>query len=214
MQADKSRPSPSQEHSCRPGWTWWNRNFDRRCRRPGKRRPATVWHEVSRGRGRGRGSRPGQSRGTWWLAVRLPGVGVRRRLRRWCGPRHRRPGPGELGVMLFDTAEVYGFGRSERILTEALGADRSEVVAASKGLPVAPFPASCPASRAGQRPPVMQLVDGVGHRRLLYPGFGSPLPQQVRRGVVCRGMAGPSRSAGIPLAAGQCWMRWPLVTVS
>lgn len=43
--------------------------------------------------------------------------------------------------MLFDTAEVYGFGRSERILTEALGADRSEVVAASKGLPVAPFPA-------------------------------------------------------------------------
>ena len=45
-----------------------------------------------------------------------------------------------LGVTLFDTAEVYGFGKSERILGEALGADRSEVVVASKVFPVAPFP--------------------------------------------------------------------------
>lgn len=29
-----------------------------------------------------------------------------------------------LGVTLFDTAEVYGFGRSERILAEALGDQR------------------------------------------------------------------------------------------
>jgi len=47
----------------------------------------------------------------------------------------------ELGVTLFDTAEVYGFGRSERILAEALGADREQVVVASKVFPVAPFPA-------------------------------------------------------------------------
>lgn len=47
----------------------------------------------------------------------------------------------ELGVTLFDTAEVYGFGRSERILAEALGHERSEVVVASKIFPVAPFPA-------------------------------------------------------------------------
>lgn len=46
-----------------------------------------------------------------------------------------------LGVTLFDTAEVYGFGRSERILAEALGDQRSEVVVASKVFPVAPFPA-------------------------------------------------------------------------
>jgi aryl-alcohol dehydrogenase-like predicted oxidoreductase len=46
----------------------------------------------------------------------------------------------ELGVTLFDTAEVYGFGRSERILGEALGAGRTEVVVASKVFPVAPFP--------------------------------------------------------------------------
>ena len=47
----------------------------------------------------------------------------------------------ELGVTLFDTAEVYGFGKSERILAQALGADRDRVVVASKVFPVAPFPA-------------------------------------------------------------------------
>ncbi len=47
----------------------------------------------------------------------------------------------ELGVTLFDTAEVYGTGRSERILGTALGDDRSKVVVASKIFPVAPFPA-------------------------------------------------------------------------
>ena len=47
----------------------------------------------------------------------------------------------ELGITLFDTAEIYGFGRSERILAEALGEDRSQVVVASKLFPVAPFPA-------------------------------------------------------------------------
>ena len=46
----------------------------------------------------------------------------------------------ELGVTLFDTAEVYGFGRSERILGEALGDERADVVVASKIFPVAPFP--------------------------------------------------------------------------
>jgi aryl-alcohol dehydrogenase-like predicted oxidoreductase len=46
----------------------------------------------------------------------------------------------ELGVTLFDTAEIYGFGRSERILGEALGGERTEVVVASKIFPVAPFP--------------------------------------------------------------------------
>ena len=46
-----------------------------------------------------------------------------------------------LGVTLFDTAEVYGTGRSERILGEALGDARAEVAVASKVFPVAPFPA-------------------------------------------------------------------------
>jgi aryl-alcohol dehydrogenase-like predicted oxidoreductase len=46
----------------------------------------------------------------------------------------------ELGITLFDTAEIYGFGRSERILGAALGHERGEVVVASKVFPVAPFP--------------------------------------------------------------------------
>jgi aryl-alcohol dehydrogenase-like predicted oxidoreductase len=46
-----------------------------------------------------------------------------------------------LGVTLFDTAEIYGLGRSERILGEALGDERTEVAVASKIFPVAPFPA-------------------------------------------------------------------------
>jgi aryl-alcohol dehydrogenase-like predicted oxidoreductase len=45
------------------------------------------------------------------------------------------------GVTLFDTAEEYGFGKSERILGEALGDDRAKVAVASKIMPVAPFPA-------------------------------------------------------------------------
>lgn len=44
----------------------------------------------------------------------------------------------ELGVTLFDTAEIYGFGRSERILGGALGADSADVFLATKILPVAP----------------------------------------------------------------------------
>ncbi|MBV9513143.1 MAG: aldo/keto reductase [Mycobacteriaceae bacterium] len=45
-----------------------------------------------------------------------------------------------LGVTLFDTAEIYGLGKSERILGEALGNKRAEVVVASKIMPIAPFP--------------------------------------------------------------------------
>ncbi|WP_374022511.1 aldo/keto reductase [Mycobacterium sp. HNNTM2301] len=46
-----------------------------------------------------------------------------------------------LGVTLFDTAEVYGLGKSERILGAALGDQRTNVAVASKIMPVAPFPA-------------------------------------------------------------------------
>lgn len=46
-----------------------------------------------------------------------------------------------LGVTLFDTAEVYGLGKSERILGEALGDERADVAVASKVFPVVPFPA-------------------------------------------------------------------------
>jgi aryl-alcohol dehydrogenase-like predicted oxidoreductase len=46
----------------------------------------------------------------------------------------------ELGVTMFDTAEVYGLGRSERILGQAIAGHREDVFLATKLLPVAPFP--------------------------------------------------------------------------
>lgn len=44
----------------------------------------------------------------------------------------------ELGVTLFDTAEIYSEGRSERILGRALGEDRESVFIADKIFPLAP----------------------------------------------------------------------------
>lgn len=44
----------------------------------------------------------------------------------------------DLGVTLFDTAEIYGFGRSERILGAALGENRSSVFLATKIFPILP----------------------------------------------------------------------------
>ena len=93
----------------------------------------------------------------------------------------------ELGVTLFDTAEIYGFGRSERILGEALGEERTDVVVASKIFPIAPFPPvvrrrwAGSASRLGlQRIPLYQLhwpnpvvrdpVAMLGMRELLDTG--------------------------------------------
>ena len=44
----------------------------------------------------------------------------------------------ELGVTLIDTAEMYGFGRSERIVGGAIEGRRDEVVLATKLLPILP----------------------------------------------------------------------------
>src|SRR5262245_42193634 len=44
----------------------------------------------------------------------------------------------DLGVTLFDTAEAYGFGRSERILGRALGERRASVFLATKIFPILP----------------------------------------------------------------------------
>jgi aryl-alcohol dehydrogenase-like predicted oxidoreductase len=46
----------------------------------------------------------------------------------------------ELGITLFDTAEVYGFGRSERILGAALEGHRDGALVATKLLPILPLP--------------------------------------------------------------------------
>ncbi|MCV7419345.1 aldo/keto reductase [Mycobacterium yunnanensis] len=89
-----------------------------------------------------------------------------------------------LGVTLFDTAEVYGFGKSERILGEALGDERADVVVASKVFPVAPFPpvvrrrARASAKRLGLRTiPLYQVhqANPVVPDSVIMPGMRSLL---------------------------------------
>ncbi|MCU1458413.1 MAG: hypothetical protein JWL73_2505 [Actinomycetia bacterium] len=46
----------------------------------------------------------------------------------------------ELGINLFDTAEIYGRGNSERILGQAIEGHRDQVFLASKILPIFPIP--------------------------------------------------------------------------
>jgi aryl-alcohol dehydrogenase-like predicted oxidoreductase len=86
----------------------------------------------------------------------------------------------ELGVTLFDTAEIYGFGRSERILGRALGEDRGSVFLATKILPVLPV-----APVVEQR--AVASANRLGARRLDLYQVHQPNPV-VRDGTIMRGM--------------------------
>jgi aryl-alcohol dehydrogenase-like predicted oxidoreductase len=86
----------------------------------------------------------------------------------------------ELGVTLFDTAEIYGFGRSERILGEALGEDRDSVFLATKIFPVVPV-----APVVEQR--AVASANRLGVRRLDLYQVHQPHPL-VRDGTIMRGM--------------------------
>ncbi|MHB1802127.1 MAG: aldo/keto reductase [Actinomycetes bacterium] len=94
----------------------------------------------------------------------------------------------ELGITLFDTAEVYGFGRSERILGAGLDDRRGDAFLATKLMPVAPVPGvveqrgMASARRLGVRaidlyqvhqpnPVVPDTVTMSGMRRLLDLGL-------------------------------------------
>ncbi|RIV36040.1 aldo/keto reductase [Micromonospora radicis] len=72
--------------------------------------------------------------GTWQFGSREWGYGPD--YERLAGDIVRRA--VELGVTVFDTAELYGFGRSERILGAALAGDRDKVNVATKIFPVLP----------------------------------------------------------------------------
>jgi aryl-alcohol dehydrogenase-like predicted oxidoreductase len=65
----------------------------------------------------------------------------------------------ELGITLFDTAEIYGDGQSERVLGEALGEDRASVFLATKARPILP-----PSFRLCQR--AMASASRLGVARL------------------------------------------------
>jgi aryl-alcohol dehydrogenase-like predicted oxidoreductase len=86
----------------------------------------------------------------------------------------------ELGVTLFDTAEIYGFGRSERILGEALGEDRESVFLATKLFPVLPV-----APVVEQR--AVASANRLGTRRLDLYQVHWPNPL-VKDGTIMRGM--------------------------
>jgi len=86
----------------------------------------------------------------------------------------------ELGVNLFDTAELYGFGRSERILGEALGADRESAFIATKIFPLLPV-----APVVEQR--AVASANRLGVRRLDLYQVHQPNPV-VRDGTIMRGM--------------------------
>jgi len=86
----------------------------------------------------------------------------------------------QLGVTLFDTAEIYGFGRSERILGRALGKNLESVFLATKILPVLPV-----APVVEQR--AVASANRLGARRLDLYQVHQPNPL-VRDGTIMRGM--------------------------
>jgi aryl-alcohol dehydrogenase-like predicted oxidoreductase len=86
----------------------------------------------------------------------------------------------ELGVTLFDTAEIYGFGRSERILGAAIGDDRESVFLATKLFPLLPI-----APVVEQR--AVASASRLGTRRLDLYQVHQPNPV-VRDGTIMRGM--------------------------
>ncbi len=86
----------------------------------------------------------------------------------------------ELGVSLFDTAEIYGFGRSERILGQALSDDRDSAFLATKILPVLPV-----APVVEQR--AVASANRLGVRRIDLYQVHQPNPL-VRDGTIMRGM--------------------------
>jgi aryl-alcohol dehydrogenase-like predicted oxidoreductase len=86
----------------------------------------------------------------------------------------------ELGVTLFDTAEIYGFGRSERILGQALGEDRDSAFLATKLFPLLPV-----APVVEQR--AVASANRLGVRKLDLYQVHQPNPL-VRDGTIMRGM--------------------------
>jgi aryl-alcohol dehydrogenase-like predicted oxidoreductase len=86
----------------------------------------------------------------------------------------------ELGITLFDTAEIYGFGRSERILGQALGEDRESAFLATKIFPLLPV-----APVVEQR--AVASANRLGARRLDLYQVHQPNPL-VRDGTIMRGM--------------------------
>jgi aryl-alcohol dehydrogenase-like predicted oxidoreductase len=94
----------------------------------------------------------------------------------------------ELGVTLFDTAEIYNSGNSERILGRALGSRRESVFIADKIFPVAPG-----VTLMKQRAMASAKRLGVSHLDLYQVHYPNPLVSD--RGIMRRMRA--SQRAGL-----------------
>jgi aryl-alcohol dehydrogenase-like predicted oxidoreductase len=92
----------------------------------------------------------------------------------------------ELGVTLFDTAEIYGSGRSERILGNALGEDAESVFLATKIFPIMPG-----AFIVRQRAAASMKRLGVGRLDLYQVHWPNPM---VPEGTIMRGMTALQRA--------------------
>jgi aryl-alcohol dehydrogenase-like predicted oxidoreductase len=86
----------------------------------------------------------------------------------------------ELGVTLFDTAEIYGFGRSERILGRALGKDAESAFIATKIFPILPV-----APVVEQRAVASAHRLGIARLDLYQVHQSNPF---IRDGTIMRGM--------------------------
>jgi aryl-alcohol dehydrogenase-like predicted oxidoreductase len=108
----------------------------------------------------------------------------------------------DLGVTLFDTAEIYGFGRSERILGEALGDRRPSVFLATKIFPLVPV-----APVVQQR--AVASANRLGTRLIDLYQVHQPNPL-FRDGTIMRGMSalqrvGLVREVGVSNYSVQRW---------
>ncbi len=99
----------------------------------------------------------------------------------------------ELGVTLFDTAEIYGFGRSERILGAALAQSRESAFLATKLFPFFPV-----APVVEQR--AVASANRLGVRRIDLYQVHQPNPV-IRDGTIMRGMRALQR-VGLVAEAG------------
>ena len=111
----------------------------------------------------------------------------------------------DLGVNVIDTAEVYGFGKSERIVGHAIAGRRNEAFVASKLLPVVPPIGPGYIAGRGRKSARRLGIETIDLYQVHWPnpivpivddcGGATPLARRRRR-------ASPRREQLLPLAAG------------
>jgi aryl-alcohol dehydrogenase-like predicted oxidoreductase len=83
----------------------------------------------------------------------------------------------DLGINLLDTAEAYGWGRSERVVGQAIAGRRAEAFVATKLFPAIPVPAV--AERRGRASRERLGIDVIDLYQLHWPNPLFPIPTQV-----------------------------------